>query len=329
MNITVIGGGTGTTSVLKGLKKIPDLNISVIVTMMDDGGSQKIVRKVFGLLPVSDIRKSLLALSQCEDKEIEKIFAYRFSKGKNLKSHTVGNLIMIALAQIVKSEEKAIEEIEDILNTKGKVIPVTKQMCKLVAEYTGGKTRKGEHEIDEPKDYKSEKILHIYTKPKVKANTKAIQAIKRADVLIAGPGDLYTTTIPNFLVEGIAEAIRKNKGMYVYISNLMTKKGQTRNLTAGGLINEIERYSKRKPDFVLINSGKIEKSILKKYEKFGDFPIVDDLEEKESYKVIRDDIIKDEEIEKEKGDNLFRSLVRHDEKKLAKILERIFYEKSF
>ena len=328
MNIVVIGGGTGTTSVLKGLKKIPGLNISVIVTMMDDGGSQEVVRKVFGLLPVSDIRKSILALSQTEDEELKEIFAYRFSEGENLKGHTIGNLVMVALAKMVKSEEKTIEEISKIFKTNGEVIPVTKKMCKLVAEYTDGTTRKGEHEIDEPKGYKSEKILHIYTKPKVRANPKALKAIRNADVIIAGPGDLYTTTIPNFLVEGIANEISKNKCKYIYISNLMTKKGQTRNLTASKLVDEIASYSKRYPDFVVLNNSDIPKDILEKYGHFGEKTIFDDCKENSEYKIIRDDIIKNEGEKKEKGDDLIRSLIRHDEEKLANVLKKIFNEKN-
>ncbi len=327
MKIAVIGGGTGTTSVLKGLKKIPGLDISVVVTMMDDGGSQEVVRKVFGLLPVSDIRKSILALSESENEELKEIFAYRFGEGKNLKGHTIGNLVMIALAKIVKSEERAIDEVCDILKTKGKVIPVTKKMCKLVAEYTDGRTRKGEHSIDEPKDYNKERILNIYTTPKVDANPKAITAIKNADILIAGPGDLYTTTIPNFLVKGIPEAIKTNKGKYIYISNLMTKKGQTRNLTANGVIYEIAKYSRRMPNFIVLNNGKIPGSILKKYEKVGDYPILDDLKkEGGDFKIMRRDIIKKEEVKKDKGDGLTRSLIRHDEEKLANVLKEVFNE---
>lgn len=329
MKITVIGGGTGTTSVLKGLKKIPDLDISVIVTMMDDGGSQEVVRKVFGLLPVSDIRKSILALSECKEEGLEKIFAYRFAKGENLKGHTVGNLIMIALAKIVKSEEKAIDEICEVLKTKGSVIPVTKKMCTLVAKYTDGRTRRGEHQIDQAKNYKKEKILYVETKPIVRANPKAIEAIRNADFIIAGPGDLYTTTIPNFLVQGIPKAMKASKGKFIYISNLMTKKGQTRNLTVSGLIREISRYSGRIPNFIVLNNGDIPQKILDKYLKVGDFPIVDDLKKNnKNFEVLRDDIIKKDEIKREKGDELVRSLVRHDEKKLAKVLIKIFNEKK-
>lgn len=328
MKITIIGGGTGTSSVLKGLKDIPNLEISVVVTMMDDGGSQEVIRKVFGLLPVSDIRKSILALSNTDDEQLKRIFEYRFCEGKNLKGHTIGNLVMVALAKILNSEEKAIDEVSRVLETNGKVIPVTNRMCHLVAEYNDGKVRKGEHAIDEPKDYLNEKILKIYTKPIVKANPKAIQAIKNSDFLICGPGDLYTTTIPNFLVVGIQQAIQECNGKYIYISNLMTKKGQTRHLTAKGFLREITAYSGRKPDFVILNNAKIPKNILKKYKEVGEKEIPDNLKQEKNCQIVRNDIIKKQEVKKEQGDDLVRSFVRHDSKKLAKVLKKIFNEKN-
>ncbi len=324
MKITIIGGGTGTSSVLRGLKKHPELEISVIVTMMDDGGSNEVIREVFGLLPVSDIRKSLLALSETKDKKLKEIFEYRFSQGENLKGHTVGNLVLVALSKILESEEKSISEISKVLETRGKVIPVTNKMCKLVAEYTDGKIRRGEHNIDEPSDYLNEKILHIYTKPTVDPNPKALEAIEEADFIILGPGDLYTTTIANLLVSKVPETVRNAKGKTIYISNLMTKKGQTRHLTARGLCNEITMYAKRKPDFIILNNKEIPKSILKKYEKAGDHIVKDDLKDSDFKKIIRADIIDDSEVKKDKGDSLQRSLIRHDGEKIANVLKDIF-----
>jgi len=328
MKITIIGGGTGTTSVLKGLSDCKDLELKVVVTMMDDGGSQEVIRKVFGLLPVSDIRKSVLALSQSDDVELKNLFEYRFSKGANLKGHTIGNLVMVALAKILGSEEKAIDEICEVLETNGEVIPVTKCICKLVAEYNDGRIRKGEHAIDEPKNYLNEIILKIYTKPLVKANPKALKAIREADYIIAGPGDIYTTVIPNFLVAGVPEAIKQCKGKYVYISNLMTKKGQTRHLSARDVFKEISAYSGRIPDFVVLNNGKIPAEILKKYAKVGEREILDDFHKTEVCKVLRKDVVEQKEAKKDKGDDLVRSLIRHDEKKLAKVLREVFNEKS-
>jgi uncharacterized cofD-like protein len=329
MKITIIGGGTGTSSILRGLKDIPNLEINVIVTMMDDGGSQEVIRKVFGLLPVSDIRKSILALSDTKDEELKRIFEYRFAEGKNLKGHTIGNLVMVALSKILNSEEKAVDEVSKVMRTNGKVIPVTKEMCHLVAEYNDGKIRQGEHAIDEPRNYFNEKILKIYTKPTVEANPRAIDAIKNSDFLICGPGDLYTTTIPNFLVLGIAKAIQDCKGKYIYISNLMTKKGQTRHLTAKGFLSEITAYSGRKPDFTILNNAKIPENILKKYKQVGEKEILDDLKNETDCKIVRDDIIEENEVQKQKGDDLIRSLIRHDSKKTTKILEKIFNEKIY
>jgi uncharacterized cofD-like protein len=319
MKITVIGGGTGTAAVLKGLKNNPDLELKVIVTMMDDGGSNAIIRKVFGLLPISDIRKAILALADDNDKSMQKLFEYRFDEGDNLRGHTIGNLVMAALSKIMGSEEKAIEEISSLFKIKGEVIPVTNKMCRLVAEYSNGKDRNGEHRIDEPEVHcYNDRITHIFTKPTVTATDRAISAIMDADFLIAGPGDLYTSIIPNLLAIGIPQAIRESKAKYIYISNLMTKAGQTRHLSAKGLFNEITSYSHRSPDIILINNGPIPQPILDRYQAEGDFPIFDDLIASEYCNIIRKDFIQNAEVKAEKGDDLKRSYIRHDEKKLAK-----------
>ncbi len=326
MNITVIGGGTGTSSVLKGLKKYKELNINVIVTMMDDGGSNQVIREVFGLLPVSDIRKSILALSKKDDDKLKEVLEYRFDSGKNLKGHTVGNLTLVALSKLLNSEEKSIQELSDILEVQGHVIPVTDKMCKLVAEYDNGKIRHGEHSIDEPRNFSNERITHIYTKPTVKASKRAIKAIKESDYIILGPGDLYTTTIANLLVLGIPKAINESKAKLIYISNLMTKKGQTRHLTASGLLNEVSTYAQRVPDHVLINNSPIPEKILRKYKK--EKPIPDDVSDNQAYKVIRKDLIEKEERKRQKGDDLVRSLIRHDCDKIGVVLKNIFDGKT-
>ena len=327
MNITVVGGGTGTSSVLKGLKKYNDLNINVVVTMMDDGGSNEVIREVFGLLPVSDIRKSILALSKTDDEKLKEIFEYRFDSGKNLKGYTVGNLILVALSKMINSEEDSIQEVSELLKVQGNVIPVTNNMCKLVAEYNNGKIREGEHSIDEPSNFLDEKIKHIYTKPTVKANKEAVEAIKNADYIVLGPGDIYTTTIANLLVLDIPKAITECKGKIIYISNLMTKKGQTRHLTARGILNEISTYAQRVPDFVVLNNRGIPQKILNKYKKEGEKTIPDDIEKYEMYKVVREDLIEEHENKPDKGDSLVRSLIRHDCDKIGDILKNIFDEK--
>jgi uncharacterized cofD-like protein len=177
MKITVIGGGTGTSTVLEGLKKYKDLDISIIVGMMDDGGSNAVVRDEFGLLPFSDLRKSIIALSQENEGGILRdLFTYRFSEGEGLKGHTLGNLLMIAMTDITGSEIGAIETFKYLFSVGGDILPVTLDKVKLVAEYSNGKKVIGEHLIDEPEE--DLYIKKFYLDGKAIAYTGAVDAIR-------------------------------------------------------------------------------------------------------------------------------------------------------
>ena len=328
MNILLIGGGTGSTVVIEGLKKHKDLNLSVIVGMMDDGGSNAVVRDEFGLLPLSDIRKSLIALYDIGSNEVlRKLFMYRFSNGEGIKGHTLGNLLMVAMTDILGSEVEAIEMFKTIFSIKGDIIPVTLDDSRLVAEYENGEVIEGEHLIDEPEDDRN--ITRIYLKPAAKANENAIRAIEKADYIILGPGDLYTTTLANIVVDGIKQSIQKSKAKIICIGNLMSKKGQTRNLTQSGYLKIVERYIGRNVDYFLINNGKIPTKAYERYPKKGEHIIVDDLSAEETKaKIIRADLVATAPVVREKGDKLERSLVRHDSKKLFRELNKIFYSES-
>ena len=328
MNILLIGGGTGSTVVIEGLKKHKDLNLSVIVGMMDDGGSNAVVRDEFGLLPLSDIRKSLIALYDIGSNEVlRKLFMYRFSNGEGIKGHTLGNLLMVAMTDILGSEVEAIEMFKTIFSIKGDIIPVTLDDSRLVAEYENGEVIEGEHLIDEPEDDRN--ITRIYLKPAAKANENAIRAIEKADYIILGPGDLYTTTLANIVVDGIKQSIQKSKAKIICIGNLMSKKGQTRNLTQSGYLKIVERYIGRNVDYFLINNGKIPTKAYERYPKKGEHIIVDDLSVEETKaKIIRADLVATAPVVREKGDKLERSLVRHDSKKLFRELNKIFYSES-
>jgi len=328
MNILLIGGGTGSTVVIEGLKKHKDLNLSVIVGMMDDGGSNAVVRDEFGLLPLSDIRKSLLALYDSGNNEVlRNLFMYRFSSGEGIKGHTLGNLLMVAMADILGSEVEAIEMFKTIFSINGDIIPVTLDDSRLVAEYEDGEVIEGEHLIDEPEDDRN--ITKIYLNPAAKANEDAIRAIERADYIILGPGDLYTTTLANIVVDGIKESIQKSKARIVCIGNLMSKKGQTRNLTQLGYLEIVEKYIGRDVDYFLINNGKIPTKAYERYLKKGEHIIADDLSPEEiKGKIIRADLVATAPVVKDKGDKLERSLVRHDSKKLFRELNKIFYSDS-
>lgn len=316
-NVVVIGGGTGTVSVLNGIKYFDDLDISVIVSMTDDGGSNAIVRDEFGLLPLSDLRKSIIALADKGNSTLRELFTYRFSKGEGLSGHTLGNLIMMALSDISGDEVKAIDAASKIFRVLGKIIPVTLDDVRLVAEYADGSIVTGEHLIDEPEKSKTIKLLR--TEPEAKANPEAIKVIENADYIVIGPGDMYTSTLANIIIGGIPEAIQKSDAKVIFINNLMTKKGQTHEMKLQDLVNEIERYTGKSPDFVINNSKEIPEDIKEKYAKSEEYPLEDNVDDTK-YEVIRENVIGDEIIKRQSGDTLKRSLVRHDSKKLGDII---------
>ena len=322
MKITVIGGGTGSTTVLEGLKKKKDLDLNVIVGMMDDGGSNAVVRDEFGLLPLSDLRKSIIALSQeNENQMLRNLFTYRFSQGNGLKGHTLGNLLMIAMTEITGSEVEAIEMFKYFFSVTGNIIPVTLDKVHLVAEYDDGSKVVGEHLIDEPEDDK--KIVKFYFDKNAQAYQGAIDTIMSSDYIIIGPGDLYTTTLANIIVEGISQALQETKAKLIFISNLMSKKGQTRGLTLESMLSLVEGYIGRKFDYVLVNNGRIPEKAYQRYIKQGEHIFKDDIK-KNGREVIRADLVANSVIKKDKGDTLDRSLVRHDPDKVANELYKIF-----
>jgi len=322
MKITVIGGGTGSTTVLEGLKKKKDLDLNVIVGMMDDGGSNAVVRDEFGLLPLSDLRKSIIALSEeNENQMLRNLFTYRFSQGDGLKGHTLGNLLMIAMTEITGSEVEAIEMFKYFFSVTGNIIPVTLDNVRLVAEYDDGSKVVGEHLIDEPEDDK--KIVKFYFDKDAQAYQGAIDTIMTSDYIIIGPGDLYTTTLANIIVDGIPQALQETKAKLIFISNLMSKKGQTRGLTLESMLSLVEGYIGRKFDYVLVNNGKIPQKAYQRYIQQGEYIFRDDLK-KNGREIIRVDLVANSVIKKDKGDALDRSLVRHDPDKVANELYKIF-----
>ncbi len=323
-NVVCIGGGTGTFVVLKGLKK-HHLKLSAIVSMSDSGGSNKRIIDEFGLLPTSDIRQCLVALSD-EQKEkglLRKLFMYRFDKGEGISGMTFGNLFMAALTDIVGSQQEAIKQTGKVLRIHGSVIPVTLTNANLVATYEDGTILEEEHFIDMPKHDGNLKIRSITLKPVAIANVEAIKAILQADVVILGPGDLYTSVVPNLLVSGIADALSTTKAKILYIMNLMTKYGQTLGYSAMDHIHVLEQYIDHKISTILINQTQLPSEALTVYKKTQEFPVIDDISESSAYEVIRDDLIANEIVKKSASDMLVRSLIRHDSDKLANVIVSI------
>lgn len=315
--IVVVGGGTGTYTVLSGLKKY-SVDLTAVVTMMDSGGSSGRLRDEFGQLPPGDVRQALVALSSSTS-TMRALFNYRYSKGEGLEGHNFGNLFLTALAEVSGGMEKALEQASKILNIKGKVLPVTISKASLVAELENGTIIKGENEIDEPVHDGKLRIKNLSIEPKPTAYAKTLAAIEAADLIIIGPGDLYTSLIPNLVVPGVADAICQSKAKKVYIVNLMTKFGQTYNFKASDFISEVEKYLGQCLDYVLINNKDFPEDTIELYKAENDSPVVNDLKNGR-FKVISEDFLASDPIQKSDGDKLKRSLIRHDSDKLADVV---------
>ncbi|OGC47291.1 hypothetical protein A2886_03625 [candidate division WWE3 bacterium RIFCSPHIGHO2_01_FULL_42_13] len=328
--VVVIGGGTGSHTLLSGLKKYP-FDLTSIVTVADSGGSTGRLRDEFGSLPVGDFRMALTALAPTDEEAeiLRKLFLYRFDKGEEgLKGHNFGNLFLVALGNILGSYEKAIQYTSKILRVTGKVLPITSQPVNLVAEYEDGTTLYGEANIDEPpKDHNGkQRIKKLWVEPDSVITADASYEILNADYVILGPGDLYTSLLANVVVSGTAVAIRKSRGIFIYVSNLMTKYVQTYGFSVRDHINELEKYIDRTPDYVLLDDSEFPKDVLKRYEAEDAYVVKDDLGKKEDFEIARASVLAKEEFVKNSGDLIKRSLLRHDPDKLAWEVVKIIKE---
>ena len=332
-DVVVIGGGTGTHTVLMGLKHYQDkLNLSAVVTMADSGGSTGRLRDEFGYLPVGDVRMALTALASDVDSHEEllrKLFLYRFDKGGGLAGHNFGNLLLVALTDILGSEEEAIKSASRILRVQGSVVPVTTTKVSLVATYDDGVIVKGEHLIDEPSaDRGGHSIAKLSLYPEATISKSAESTILNADLVVLGPGDLYTSVLANCVVGGVSEAINNSGAKVVYICNLMTRVGQTSGMGVEKHLTEIALYLGKTPDFIIINTGTFPPDLLNKYEADGEFP-VEFNNPPLGCEIIADDLLASESIQTVKGDVLKRSLIRHDSAKLADVILQIIYNPEF
>lgn len=264
--VVVIGGGTGVFTVLSGLRKYP-FYLSAVVTMADDGGSTGILREEFGILPPGDIRRAMVALAHSDKELLSRLFNYRFEEG-GLKGHTFGNIMLTALERITGNFENAVKEAAEVLGVTGKVVPVTLDNVRLCAKLEGGLIVRGEANIDIPKHDTRLKIQEIFLEPRAQINKEARKEILSADLIVIGPGDLYTSIIPNLVVRGVREAIRNSSAKKVYVANLMTKRGETGGFFAEDFVETMERYlGKNVLHYVVINTKRPSPERLKKYEK--------------------------------------------------------------
>ncbi len=277
--------------------------------MADDGGSTKILREEFGILPPGSVRPALVALSNSE-KTLADLFNYRFEEG-SLTGHNFGNILITALTRITGSFEKAIEETGKILGIEGRVIPSTLDCGSLCARLENNQVVEGETNIDVPKHDGKLKIKELYFNPSCRPNQQAIKAIKEADLIVIGPGDIFSSILPNLLFKEIVEAIKKSRAKKVYICNLMTKFGETNNFKAIDFVEKIEEYiGKDVIDFVFINTRKPSEERILKYEKqkaeFVEYDIKDFKMKK--FKIIKDNFLRP------------NGFIRHNSQKLAEVI---------
>ena len=299
--LVVLGGGTGQSVLLKGLKQFP-FDITAVVSVCDDGKSTGKIREEFNIPAVGDIRRVLIALSETED-IVERLVNYRFSSKGDFNGHTVGNLILAALTDIGGNLSSGIKLISDILNMKGEVLPLTDECVTLMGEMEDGEVIEGEHHITlSPK-----KIKKVFYKEKAKANKEVLEKIKDADAIILSMGSLYTSIIPNLLCKDVVKAIDNSNAKIIYVCNVVTQPGETDNFKASDHVKLLNKYlGKRKVDILITNSEEIDPEIVKIYET----------QEQKDLVVVDSNNIKIEHINKPliKVEN---NIIRHDNVKLA------------
>lgn len=273
--IVVIGGGTGSSVALSGLKR-RNVNLTAVVTAFDSGGSSGRLREEFGHLSIGDIRACLVALAEDspETEAFRLATRYRFSDESSLNGHNLGNLFLSALTVMHSDLEVAVQMMSNMLRIKGQVIPVSLGSADLCAELVDGSVLRGEATID-LRRFDPPPISRIYLDGAAEANTKALDAIRRADAIVLGPGDLYTSIIPNLLVDGIVEAVRESDAETIFVCNVMTKHGETDGFGPVDFVREISHYLGKTPvDSVLINSEPVPAEIQDIYSAVKAVPVV-------------------------------------------------------
>ncbi len=302
-----IGGGSSAYTLLNGLKQLP-VDITAVVTMFDSGGSSGVLRDEYGVLPPGDIRRTLAALAEGQKGEIlRNLFNYRFKENGSVGGHSFGNLFLTALASIYGSDIEAIRKASELLDVRGHVIPVSLDKSHIHAILEDGTDIAGETNIDVPKHDGSARIAKLYLEPKAKIFEEADAAIREADIIIIGPGDLYTSVIPNLLVSGMREALAASKAQKVVICNLMTKWGETHGFCASDMVKELLTYSGLgKFDYAICNTSRMDESLVKAYEAEKKYPMkCDDGLAQYADKVITGDFFSEADI------------ARHDAEKVA------------
>jgi uncharacterized cofD-like protein len=332
VRIVALGGGTGLSTLLRGLKyyapappgtvvrgaetaHAPIADLAAIVTVTDDGGSSGRLRREYHLLPPGDIRNCMVALSQ-DEALLSRLFQYRFQRAGSLKGHSFGNIFLAALTHVTGDFPEAVRLSSEVLATRGRIFPATEQLVSLRAELASGRVVKGETRISRSR----ERIRRVWLEPRrVRPLAGALEAIRQADLILLGPGSLYTSIIPNLLVAGVAEAIRKSRATRIYIANIMTQPGETTGYTATDHVRAIyEHAGGRIFDWVVMNHQLISPRLLKRYRADGAEPVRASVKELQDLglRCVFDDLVEE------------AAVVRHNTQRLARLLLEEFVQRQ-
>ncbi len=309
-----IGGGSGGYTLLRGLKAF-DLDITAVFTSFDSGGSTGVLRDEFGLVSTGDVRRGLLALA--DEKQVDilrKLFEFRFEKeGSTLHKHSFGNLFLVALSSIYGGEVEGIRKASELLGIKGTILPVSLDRAHVNAKLENGEVIVGETNIDVPKHDGNLRIKDVFLDPPARLYEETEKAILEADLIVIGPGDLYSSIVPTLVVGGMKEALAKSGAKKIAVCNLMTKWGETQNFSCSDMVQDLLRYSGlKKFDYVIGNTGTFSPEVLSAYESEKKSPMVcDDALSQYAENVIAGDFTS-------KTDQ-----ARHDSEKIAKIISEL------
>lgn len=320
--IVTVGGGTGSYTVLSGLKTLPDIELTAVVSMADDGGSTGILRDELGVLPPGDVRQCLVALSEHSD-VVRNLMSYRFSEG-TLVGHSFGNIFLAALEKVTGDFVRGVEVASEILKVRGKVIPVTKSKADLVITLNDGSTIAGENTINHA-NLQASGIASISYAESVELNPHAKDAICEADTIILGPGNYYCSVLPNLIVRGFQEALQDTHAKIVFPVNLTNKQGHTLHWRASDYVRDIEKHLGRPVDIILVNNEPPSKEQVEYYKMEEGAGVLAEDDLGGDTRVIREGLLSRAIVRYAKEDVLgsTRSLIRHDKDRFAQAITKI------
>lgn len=319
--IVTIGGGTGSYTILSGVKYLKDVDITALVSMADDGGSTGVLRDELGVLPPGDVRQCLVALSE-HTPVVRSLMGYRFSEG-SLAGHSFGNILLAALEKVTGDFAYGVEIASEILRVRGKVIPITKNKAELVVTLLNGKKIFGEDVLNHS-DIQSSGIAGMGYKEKVEISSHAKQAILEADYVIIGPGNYYCSVLPNIMVEGCREVLQQTKAKIIFPVNLTNKHGHTLGWGVQEYVDNIETQMGRVVDYVLVNNKAPSEEQVEYYKmEEGDGVLVHDNSQHQN--IVREELLSQAVVKPVEGDTLssLRSFIRHDSEKVAQVIDMI------